>query len=118
MATPRCPSPTCSTRPTSRSSPSSSSPAVAPEYAMPAILALEGIAMQFDGVPALAGVELELPAGRIVALLGEAGRTEPAPASRTPRRQVARRQDHSGGLPSGGRTDRAGPAVGRASQGP
>ena len=37
------------------------------------VLALEGIAMHFDGVRALAGVELQLPAGRVVALL-EIGR--------------------------------------------
>jgi rhamnose transport system ATP-binding protein len=41
--------------------------------AEPAVLALEGIAMQFDGVRALDGVELQLPAGRVVALLGENG---------------------------------------------
>ena len=37
------------------------------------VLALEGIAMHFDGVRALDGVELQLPAGRVVALLGENG---------------------------------------------
>jgi rhamnose transport system ATP-binding protein len=37
------------------------------------VLALEGIKMHFDGVRALDGVELQLPAGRVVALLGENG---------------------------------------------
>jgi rhamnose transport system ATP-binding protein len=41
--------------------------------AEPPVLALEGIAMQFDGVRALDGVELQLPAGRVVALVGENG---------------------------------------------
>ncbi|HMG51933.1 MAG TPA: sugar ABC transporter ATP-binding protein, partial [Kofleriaceae bacterium] len=44
-----------------------------PAAAEPAVLALEGIAMHFDGVRALDGVELQLPAGRVVALLGENG---------------------------------------------
>src|ERR1043165_584058 len=38
-----------------------------------AVLALEGIKLHFDGVRALDGAELALPAGRVVALLGENG---------------------------------------------
>src|SRR3982751_4280764 len=79
MARPRWPSPSRSTRPTSRSSQSSSSHA-ADERAMPTrpladppVLALEGIRMHFDGVRALDGADLELPAGRVVALVGENG---------------------------------------------
>jgi rhamnose transport system ATP-binding protein len=37
------------------------------------VLALEGIKKHFDGVRALDGVELQLPAGQVVALLGENG---------------------------------------------
>jgi rhamnose transport system ATP-binding protein len=37
------------------------------------VLALEGIKKHFDGVRALDGVELQLPAGRVVALVGENG---------------------------------------------
>jgi rhamnose transport system ATP-binding protein len=37
------------------------------------VLALEGVKMHFDGVRALDGVELQLPAGLVVALLGENG---------------------------------------------
>jgi rhamnose transport system ATP-binding protein len=37
------------------------------------ILALEGVKMHFDGVRALDGVDLQLPAGRVVALVGENG---------------------------------------------
>ncbi|HEX3475586.1 MAG TPA: sugar ABC transporter ATP-binding protein [Kofleriaceae bacterium] len=37
------------------------------------VLALEGIKKQFDGVKALDGVELQLPAGQVVALVGENG---------------------------------------------
>jgi rhamnose transport system ATP-binding protein len=44
-----------------------------PAAAETPVLALEGIAMHFDGVRALDGVELQLPAGRVVALLGENG---------------------------------------------
>jgi rhamnose transport system ATP-binding protein len=39
----------------------------------PPVLALEGIQMHFDGVRALDGADLELPAGRVVALVGENG---------------------------------------------
>jgi rhamnose transport system ATP-binding protein len=38
-----------------------------------AVLALEGIAKHFDGIRALAGVDLALPAGQVVALIGENG---------------------------------------------
>jgi rhamnose transport system ATP-binding protein len=37
------------------------------------VLALEGIEKQFAGVRALAGVDLQLPAGQVVALIGENG---------------------------------------------
>jgi rhamnose transport system ATP-binding protein len=37
------------------------------------VLALEGIAKNFDGIRALDGVELQLPAGRVTALIGENG---------------------------------------------
>src|SRR5678816_3850784 len=79
MEKPRCPSPTCSTRATSRSSRSFSRPLLpgarmpTPAAAETPVLALEGVAMHFDGVRALDGVELQLPAGRVVALLGENG---------------------------------------------
>jgi len=41
--------------------------------AEPPVLALEGIKMHFDGIRALDGVELQLPAGQVVALIGENG---------------------------------------------
>jgi rhamnose transport system ATP-binding protein len=41
--------------------------------AEPSVLALEGIKKQFDGVTALGGVDLQLPAGQVVALIGENG---------------------------------------------
>jgi rhamnose transport system ATP-binding protein len=40
---------------------------------MTPILALEGVVLHFDGVRALDGVDLQLPAGRVVALIGENG---------------------------------------------